>query len=166
LTWSQPRTWVTGEVVTAAEMNQEVRDNLLALQPTESKDAPGGAGGTTTSSTFGDLTGVSAGPAVAVSTLTEVTCLITCQFSLNAVPTSGTYGVCAVQVSGATTLAASDDNGLLLPNPVQNQPSRSSAVVRITGLTPGANTFTLKFRVNPAGNTGTFSRRELEVIAG
>lgn len=29
--WSAPRTWVSSEVVTAAIMNQHVRDNLLAL---------------------------------------------------------------------------------------------------------------------------------------
>lgn len=33
MVWSSPRTWVTGEVVTAAQMNQEVRDNLSALNP-------------------------------------------------------------------------------------------------------------------------------------
>lgn len=33
MAWSSPRTWTTGEVVTAAHMNQEVRDNLSALFP-------------------------------------------------------------------------------------------------------------------------------------
>ncbi len=28
MAWSSPRTWVTNEVVTAAQLNQEVRDNL------------------------------------------------------------------------------------------------------------------------------------------
>lgn len=32
MTWVAPRTWVASEVVTAAIMNQHVRDNLLALQ--------------------------------------------------------------------------------------------------------------------------------------
>jgi len=35
MAYSSPRTWVTGEVVTAAHMNQEVRDNLNALFPNE-----------------------------------------------------------------------------------------------------------------------------------
>jgi hypothetical protein len=35
MAWSSPRTWVTSEVVTAAHMNQEVRDNLLAVFPDE-----------------------------------------------------------------------------------------------------------------------------------
>lgn len=32
MTWVAPRTWVASEVVTAAIMNQHVRDNLLAAQ--------------------------------------------------------------------------------------------------------------------------------------
>jgi hypothetical protein len=31
MAWTTPRTWTTGEVVTAAMMNTHVRDNLLAL---------------------------------------------------------------------------------------------------------------------------------------
>jgi len=33
MTWSAPRTWTTGELVTAAHLNQEIRDNLLAALP-------------------------------------------------------------------------------------------------------------------------------------
>lgn len=33
MAWSTPRTWVTGETVTAAHMNQEVRDNWNAALP-------------------------------------------------------------------------------------------------------------------------------------
>lgn len=35
MAWSTPRTWTTGETVTAAHMNQEVRDNLNAVLPNE-----------------------------------------------------------------------------------------------------------------------------------
>lgn len=33
MAWSTPRTWSTGELVTAALLNQEVRDNLAAALP-------------------------------------------------------------------------------------------------------------------------------------
>lgn len=36
MAWSSPRTWVTGETVTAAQMNAHVRDNLDALNPLDS----------------------------------------------------------------------------------------------------------------------------------
>lgn len=35
MSWSTPRTWSTSEVVTAAHLNQEVRDNLGAVFPDE-----------------------------------------------------------------------------------------------------------------------------------
>jgi len=31
MAWTSPRTWVTGEIVTAAMMNEQIRDNLLYL---------------------------------------------------------------------------------------------------------------------------------------
>lgn len=34
MTWITPRTWVTGEVVTAAQMNTHVRDNEAELKDT------------------------------------------------------------------------------------------------------------------------------------
>ncbi len=33
MTWTAPRTWVTGEVVTSTIMNTHVRDNLIAILP-------------------------------------------------------------------------------------------------------------------------------------
>ena len=34
MAWTAPRTWVASEVVTAAQLNAHIRDNLLALVPT------------------------------------------------------------------------------------------------------------------------------------
>ncbi len=33
MAWSTPRTWVTGEIVTATLLNTELRDNLLSVYP-------------------------------------------------------------------------------------------------------------------------------------
>lgn len=56
-TWTANRTWVAGEVVTAALLNQYLRDNLdwlasRGLTPTEDYD---GTVGSTTSGTFTDI---------------------------------------------------------------------------------------------------------------
>lgn len=40
MTWTAPRTWVAGEIVTAGEMNTHVRDNLNALNPAPSSTPP------------------------------------------------------------------------------------------------------------------------------
>lgn len=53
MAWSSPRTWVTSEVVTAAHMNQEVRDNLNFVLPD----------GDTADSWLPSLRGTSADPA-------------------------------------------------------------------------------------------------------
>lgn len=55
--WTPPRTWTTGEIVTAAMLNEQVRDNLLwlmarGLTPTSDFD---GTVGSTTSSSFTDI---------------------------------------------------------------------------------------------------------------
>ena len=41
MAWTSPRTWVVGEVVTAALMNTHVRDDLLALYPDLATSLPG-----------------------------------------------------------------------------------------------------------------------------
>jgi hypothetical protein len=33
MAWTAPRTWVTGEIVTAAYLNSNVRDNMLETSP-------------------------------------------------------------------------------------------------------------------------------------
>lgn len=45
MAWTAPRTWVTGEVVTAALLNTHIRDNMNVLNPNSFTyiHAPGGA---------------------------------------------------------------------------------------------------------------------------
>lgn len=49
MAWTTPRTWVSGETVTAALMNAHVRDNLAAA-------LPGGAAGTAVTFAAGNFT--------------------------------------------------------------------------------------------------------------
>ena len=52
MAWTSPRTWVAGELVTAALMNAHVRDNLIALKDPPSEVDPGiGTSDYTTTST-------------------------------------------------------------------------------------------------------------------
>lgn len=53
MSWSSPQTW-TSALVTVAEFNEQIRDNLLALKdpPTDLYDVNEGADYTTTSDTF------------------------------------------------------------------------------------------------------------------
>lgn len=65
-----------------------------------------------------------------------------------------------ISVSGATTLAASDDRGIVLDQTTAQQGSVATCYV-LTGLTAGTNTFTLNYRSGTS--TTTFVRRHLVV---
>lgn len=62
-------------------------------------------------------------------------------------------------VSGATTVAASDVESLAQQG---SNTVEASGVFMVTGLTPGTNVFTAKYRVH--AGTGTFSNRQITVI--
>ena len=56
-TWTTPKTWSTGEALTASDMNTHIRDNLDALKepPTASYACDEASDYTTTSTTFVDV---------------------------------------------------------------------------------------------------------------
>jgi len=73
---------------------------------------------------------------------------------------SAVFTQLSFSVSGATTLAASDANGVGMNHTANYWQVISRAFV-ISGLTAGTNTFTLNYRVQ--SNTGTYSKRWLAV---
>lgn len=111
---------------------------------------------TATSATYGDLATV--GPTVTIRTGTSV--IITLSATVNT--TVANYGATmSFAVSGATTLAAADDNaifGYSLDGDVYVALSRTFL---LGGLTAGVNTFTAKYK-HQTGNVG-FLRRSLTV---
>lgn len=111
---------------------------------------------TTTSGSYVDLT--TPGPAVTVETGTvaEVTVGGHIQQSAAGITSYMTYAV-----SGATTVAAADLPAVGVSNNAIVIASRTTVV---TGLTPGSNVFTAKYKVNGAG-TGTFMNRTIHVRA-
>ncbi len=65
-------------------------------------------------------------------------------------------------VSGATTIAANDDQNLFNPGEVAGASFTLSSSFYVSSLTAGSNTFTLKARVG--GSTGNYEDRQLTVI--
>lgn len=108
---------------------------------------------TTTSATYADLGTV--GPAVPMTTSTHVIVAITCDCA-NSGANDNFVGVA---VSGATTLAAADATALRVNGTAGG---RVTAFAEITGLTAGANTFTLKYRTS--GGTFTAKNRHVAVF--
>lgn len=112
----------------------------------------------TSSTSFADL--ATAGPAVTLQTGTSAVVSLSAEFQHGSVGAAMRMGVA---VSGATTLAASTDNCLLLVNTAANYEIQYTRVLLLTGLTAGSNTFTSKYNVG--SGTGSFFKRNITVWA-
>lgn len=177
MTWSTPLTAVSNTALTAAQWNASVRDNLLETAPAKATAAgqhfvSTGANAiaaraisaaavatseTTTSTTYTDL--ATSGPAVTVTTGTRALVGIS---AFN--QTSGvSAGYMSFAVSGASTIAATDDQATGLGGGGGGAAGRTGIVVLLTALTAGSNTFTAKYRAAGAV-TGTWQDRKIWVI--
>jgi hypothetical protein len=112
---------------------------------------------TTTSTSYTDLS--TAGPAVTITTGTKALVLINSTLYKS---NTGSNGYVGFAVSGATTIAASDTTAMNWNNQAYSN-NRFSVSTRVTGLTAGSNTFTLKYRIT-GGGTGEYENREIIVI--
>lgn len=170
-------TFVANAVLTAAQLNTHLRDNLNETAPGKATSANGlivttganaivqrtptadavGTGESTASTSFTNL--ATSGPAVTVTTGTAAIVVVSARIT-NSSASQG--ALMAYDVSGATTIAGNDDRGLWAESSGTAEFMRASAVVYQTGLTAGSNTFTAKYRV--IAGTGTFAYREILVI--
>ncbi len=116
-------------------------------------------GEATSSTTYVDLATV--GPSVTLETGTEA--IIDLGATANR-PGIGFSGFVSVGVSGATTIAATDAMSAVASSPNSGYNVNLARTVRVTGLTPGLNTFTLKYRCD-GGGPWTFQNRSIAVRA-
>lgn len=110
----------------------------------------------TTSTSYADLATI--GPAVTVTTSTEVLVIVSGELQNGTTDTSASM---SFAVSGATTLAASDERRLAVLLQAADVVG-ASLVIHVSELTAGSNTFTAKYRVG--GGSGLFTRRRITVI--
>lgn len=176
MAWTAPLTWVANTVLTAAQLNQQLRDNLLETAPAKATAAGRifvstgvnaiverailGATITTTedttSSTFVDLTTV--GPTVSVTTGTRAL-VMTNSGMRNAGAGNGSQAGYAISTS---SIVAAGDRAA-------RHAGAAGDNVRIgithlhTDLTSGSNTFQMKYR-STSGTIATFFHRTIQVI--
>ena len=112
----------------------------------------------TSSGSYADLT--TSGPSVTITTGTVAYVTISAT-SVRAAWGSGNTAFLSFAVSGATTIAADDANGTAASSPGNGFGVPMSRRLKITGLTAGSNTFTLKYRVD--GATFNFVNRSIVV---
>lgn len=177
MAWTTPLTAVTNATLTAAQWNASVRDNLLETAPAKATTAgrffaTTGANAlaervptvatvataeTTTSTTYTNL--ATSGPAVTVTTGPNALAAIGVICSND---TTGQTVFASVAISGASTLASSDANGIGQSASGAARVLSASRVRLHAGLTAGSNTFTVQYRVG--GGTGSFQNREITVV--
>lgn len=110
----------------------------------------------TASATYVDLATV--GPSVTLVTGTSAILTI----SANIIAPSGQGGGMSFAVSGATTIAASDANGITVGGVTGGFNASASRTMVISGLTAGTNTFTAKYN-SPSTLTSSFRQRDIAV---
>lgn len=177
MAWSAPMTAVAGATFTAAQFNQYVRDNLNETAPAKATAASQlfvstGANAITTrtpstarintnentsSTSYVDLT--TPGPSL---TVTCGTIAILYYAASQANDTANSACLASIEVSGASTVAASDDWSLLSDGVQAGNFIRYGMFHVFTGLTAGSNTFTMKYRAG--SSVARFQRREIACI--
>lgn len=181
MAWTAPMTAVANSVFTAAQFNQFVRDNLNATAPAKATAAGGYFvadginsiverrvssaidldAGTTVSTSYTDLDGPAAvGPAVTLTTGSQAMVAYHCQVS-----NSGAGSARAtVEVSGASSIAGADNRSIAVFGVAGVSVGGGTTVHYASGLalTPGSNTFTMKYRVS--SGTGNFDDRRIIVM--
>jgi hypothetical protein len=177
MAWSAPMTAVNNAVLTAAQWNTYVRDNLNETAPAKVTQAgqlvvTSGANQVvartpqvasvqaseaTVATSFGDLT--TFGPQVTVTTGTTCMVIISTVLSQN---TATAYALAAYDVTGATTTAAASSQGLNFRAAVANQQFRGTYIDFLTNLTPGENTFTMRYQA--LSGTALFAARYIMAI--
>jgi hypothetical protein len=178
VTWTSPMTFTTGAVLTAAQMNTFVRDNLLETAPAKATTASGYFVSTGVNAiaeripmastvataqsrnvaTYADLATV--GPSVTVVTGTKAVVSISAAMWNE---TTDSAAAASFAVSGATTISAIDDRKIWLDGIAGSNKFHIGATYMVESLNPGTNTFTMKYR--SGGTTiAWFEMRHLVVL--
>lgn len=155
--WFAPATYTVSQIVTAANLNTYLRDNMIDLdRRTTSSSAIVATVQTTSSTTYVDLATV--GPAVTVTIGSTGLANIGLYDAQNN-NTAAAVTFTSFAISGANTLAASDSFSLAYTSPVGGAGIRFGYNLPISGMVAGATTFTSKYHVNT--NTGTWQDRQI-----
>lgn len=175
MAWTAPITFVSSSVLTAAQMNMYLRDNMLETMPAKAasvgnyfigggqnvvlqqsiaSDSIDGNDETTDSTDWGDLATV--GPSVTVNVQARALVFMSC----NAKGTNVAANWMGYEVSGATESESQDNRAIMNQCKIVE---KISGVILHDKLAPGETTFTAKYRVSET-NTASFSHRKLAVM--
>lgn len=176
--WTAPATFTDGAVLTAAQLNA-IRDNLNETAPAKATASSGyfvatglnaiaqrfpaaaylAGGGSTTSTSLGDLSAGGVGPSVSVTTGGLVVIAMVARVSTNIADRAAIF---SYEVSGATTIAAgASTTGCMVDGMAAGAAMRVGVTEMQGSLAAGVNTFTMKYATNVSGTTASFFERRL-----
>lgn len=183
MAWTAPVTWVANTVLTAAQLNQQLRDNISETAPAKATTAGSHFAvtaantiaerqiRTSTVATSAQQTGItgydlllttggnpSPGPAVTLTTGANALIWINAR-GLSSVSTG--QALASFAVSGASTISESDGRAIIFPGTLSG---RSGICVQLATLTPGTNTFTMTYKTANSSHTATFQDRTIVVM--
>lgn len=178
MAWTAPMTAVANTAFTAAQFNTHVRDNLLETAPARATDHSSyfvGAGvnsiverfpteqfiettATTSSTSYTDLSG-SFGPSLTVDTGTRALVMYRVAMRNN---TSNESCTVSFEVTGDSSVPAQDKRAIIIDGVDANNTISVGAMDLTDLVSPGTNTFTMKYKVS--AGTGTFLNRQLIVL--
>lgn len=183
MAWTSPMTFVANQALTASQLNTHLKENLQEVMPAKAFTTGGffvtatphritqrltrkqyiDTTETTAETDWTDLTTI--GPTVTCQTGDSAMAWFGCRqdnsasgYSRVTVEVGGEGTASSGNSDGGSSVEASDDNGAL----VSDRTVFWGTSIHFTGLTPGTNTFTMKYRVS--SGTGTFRYRRLIVM--
>jgi hypothetical protein len=176
--WTAPTTAISGMVFSAAIFNASVRDNLnvtaagiatsagrlivtTAAKVVTERNPDTDVVGTsqaTASTTYVNL--ATTGPTVTITTGTRALVILGCSASNNVVGNAARMGI---DVSGATTSAASDTNSYMISSGNASDAYQGCWTTLYDPINAGSNTFQAKYRAVTAGSA-SFSNRVVSIM--
>lgn len=170
-------TFVANSALTAAQLNTFIRDNLNETAPARATTAgslfvsttdnaiaerPNAQGDfltaqSTTQTTYVDV--ATPGPSVTLTTGAQAIVFLVSEMANTG---AGGSSYVTYVISGATNASASDLGELIFTQGSSLADDRYMSVSWVTGLTPGSNTFTMKYKVS--FSSGTFTNRYILVM--
>lgn len=180
MTWTAPMTFTAGSVLTAAQLNTFLRDNLLETAPAKAASsgqyfvatganviaarAASGASVAASQNHTGDTNWsdlATVGPAVTVTTGTSAFVHIGSEIEVS----QNFQANMSYQVTGASAVSPVEliSVGFLNRQANSDKPHFGITILQ-TGLTAGSNTFTAKYKVSNAAANGIWGQRVLSVM--
>jgi len=145
MVWTTPQTW-TAALVTVAEFNTHIRDNLLWLKDPPTGIATLSTAITTTSTSWTNVTGLSV-------TLTTSGGTIMVGFTAVTSMSTGTATHFNIAVDGVDQASSTDGYTYSVSSPVNTV----SPVILLEGIAAGTHTFQLRWKNNSGATTTLYA---------